>query len=249
MAIDIGGTTIRLALVSDKGEILTRERCPTLAEEGPEPIIDRILSAVNHLLQSNNIKPSRLHSISIAAAGAIDTDNGIITVSPNLPGWIDIPLRGTIEAAHGISTFLLNDANAAALGEHRFGAGKGSSNLVYITVSTGIGGGVISGGQLILGRGGLGGEVGHMTVEPNGPRCNCGNVGCLEALASGPAIARQARELVDAGARTSIADLAADQERITAKLVHEAADQGDAVAVEHQPPAYSTEHRARQIEQ
>ena len=202
LAIDIGGTTIRLALVSDKGEILTRERCPTLAEEGPEPIIDRILSAVNHLLQSNNIKPSRLHSISIAAAGAIDTDNGIITVSPNLPGWIDIPLRGTIEAAHGISTFLLNDANAAALGEHRFGAGKGSSNLVYITVSTGIGRGIIIDNELYSGTSGSAGEIGHMTIDINGPKCSCGSIGCLEMLTSGKAVARDAINRIKNGEKT-----------------------------------------------
>ena len=231
IAVDIGGTTIRLALVSTEGQIIARERLPTVAEEGPRPVIDRILSAINGLLQSHNVNLSRLHSISIATAGAIDIDSGIVTMSPSLPGWVGIPLRGTVEAAYGISTFLLNDASAAALGEHRFGAGRGSANLVYITVSTGIGGGIIIDNNLYSGTSGSAGEIGHMTIDVNGSVCNCGNIGCLETLASGTAVAREAIRRIENGERSSLAETRGGIENITAEKVGQAARGGDALAL------------------
>ena len=231
LTVDIGGTTILIALVSTEGEILAREYCPTVAEEGPRPVIDRMLSAIDKLLKSRNISPSQLHSISIAAAGAIDVDSGIVTMSPSLPGWVDVPLRDTVEAAYGISTFLLNDANAAALGEHRFGAGRGSANLVYITVSTGIGGGIIIDNNLYSGTSGSAGDVGHMTIDVNGPVCNCGSTGCLETLASGTAVAREAINRIKNGERSSLAETKDGIENITAEKVGQAAREGDALAL------------------
>lgn len=150
---------------------------------------------------------------------------------PNLPGWDRVPLRQLIEDSLGIPTTLENDANAAVLGEHRFGAGRGVAHMIYVTVSTGIGGGLILDGRLYHGATGMAGEIGHTTVLPYGPLCGCGNRGCLEALASGSAIARRARERVAHGVPTRIADLAGnDPELITAKLVAEAASEGDAEA-------------------
>ena len=231
LAVDIGGTTILLALVSTEGQILVREHCPTVAEKGPRSVINRMLSAIDKLLQSHNTSPSQLHSISIAAAGATDIDSGVVTMSPSLPGWVDIPLRGTVEAAYGISTFLLNDASAAALGEHRFGAGRGSANLVYITVSTGIGGGFIIDNNLYSGTSGSAGDVGHMTIDVNGPLCNCGSTGCLETLASGTAVAREAINRIKNGERSSLAETRDGIEDITAEKVGQAAREGDALAL------------------
>jgi glucokinase len=157
----------------------------------------------------------------------------VVTAPPNLPGWKNVPLKRLIEEALSITAFLENDANAAALGEHRFGAGRGVQNMIYVTASTGIGGGLILNGQLYSGATGAAGEIGHMTVLPWGPYCGCGNRGCLEALASGTAIARDGRELVRRGVPTLIAELAAgNPERVTAKLVAEAADRGDIEAQE-----------------
>jgi glucokinase len=231
LALDIGGTTIRFALVSMEGKVLARKRLPTMAEEGPTPMINRMLSAMKGLLKSHKVDPSRLHSISIATAGVIDADNGIITSSPNLPGWTNIPLRNTVETTHGISTFLLNDANAAALGEHRFGAGKGSANLFYITVSTGIGGGIIVDNNLYFGTSGGAGEIGHMTIDVNGPACKCGSNGCLETLASGTAVARDAINRIKNGEKSSLAESRDSIENITAKDVGQAARKGDALAL------------------
>jgi glucokinase len=163
----------------------------------------------------------------------LDPWQGVILWAPNLPGWKDVPLGERLSQAVCRPVFLGNDANLAALAEQRHGAGQGYTDLVYVTVSTGIGGGIISDNRLIIGRRGLGAEVGHMTVEAHGPVCNCGNIGCLEAMASGTALARQAREIVAAGIRTRIADLVdGDLKRISAKIVHDAAVDGDPVAVD-----------------
>jgi len=145
-----------------------------------------------------------------------------------MPGWDDVPIKQLFEARFGIFTIVGNDANVAALGEHRFGAGRGLGDMVYLTVSTGIGGGVIVDGRLLLGADGFAAELGHMTIEMEGHRCGCGNSGCLEALASGTAIARHARSSVLAGERTVLAEL--PTEELTAANVTQAAYAGDDVS-------------------
>jgi len=233
LAIDLGGTKIITALISHECQMIAREYCPTLADEGPESVVGRMISAADHLLNLRNISPSQLSSLSIASAGIIDMEKGVITSSPNLPGWHDIPLRGIIEERYKISTFLLNDASAAALGEHRFGAGKGANNLIYITVSTGIGGGIIINGKLYLGSSGSAGEIGHATVDVNGPGCDCGNTGCLEVLASGTAVAREAIRRISRGESSSLTEMVAGKiEDITAEKVSLAAQDGDSLASE-----------------
>jgi len=233
LAIDLGGSKIIIAIISDKGEMIAREYCPTLADEGPPAVIDRMLSAIDHLLSLRNIDSSQLNSISIAAAGVIDMEKGIVTSSPSLPGWIDIPLRGIVDEKYKVNTFLINDASAAVLGEHHFGAGKGANNLIYLTVSTGIGGGIIINGRLYFGSSGGAGEIGHTTVDVNGPRCNCGNIGCLEALASGTAVAREAMRRISQGEKSSLTEMVEGKiESITAEKVSLAAQDGDSLALE-----------------
>jgi len=204
LAIDLGGTKIITALVSDKGEIIARKYCLTLANKGTESVINRILSTVDSFLNLRNMSVRQLNAISIAAAGVIDMEKGIITRSPNLPGWIDIPLRSIVKEKFQVNTFLINDANAAVLGEHQFGAGKGLKNVILITLGTGIGGGIIIDGQLYFGASGGAGEIGHMTIDVNGPRCSCGNTGCLEMFASGTAIAREAIRRINDGEKSSL---------------------------------------------
>ncbi|MBI4187471.1 MAG: ROK family protein [Chloroflexi bacterium] len=233
IAVDIGGTNIRVAIVSAAGQVVARESRPTLADEGPQAVIERILSAIAGLLDRGGLEPAQLDGISIAAAGAVDARRGVITASPNLPGWHDVPLQSVIREKFRADTFLTNDANAAALGEHRFGAGRGTSNLVYITVSTGIGGGIIIGGKLYSGSWGSAGEVGHMTIDADGPRCGCGNDGCLEALASGTAVAREAIARIRQGQASCLADMVKGEvANITAREVEQAARGGDSLASE-----------------
>ncbi|MBI4188738.1 MAG: ROK family protein [Chloroflexi bacterium] len=232
LAIDIGGTKIITALISDEGKMLAREYHLTLADEGPQAVIDRMLSAADHLLGLKNMSWSQLHSISIAAAGIIDMERGVVTLSPSLSGWRDIPLRDIVADRGKVKTFLINDASAAALAEHRIGTGKGVSNLIYITVSTGIGGGIIVNDELYLGASGGAGEIGHMTIDVNGPRCPCGNTGCLEMLASGTAMAREAVRRIGSGEKSVLTDMAEGKmENITAEKIALAAKQGDALSL------------------
>ncbi len=231
LAVDLGGTKIVAAVVLPDGKIISRKYCLALADKGPEAVIDRLLSAANSAMSQAKLKTSELTEIGIAAAGILDVEEGIITTSPNLPNWHDVPLRNIVADRLGITTYIINDANAAALGEHRFGAGKGVDNLIYLTVSTGIGGGIIIGGRLYSGSDGCAGEIGHMTIEAHGPQCKCGNFGCLEVLASGTAMAKEAAECLSQGETSSILDFAEGRfENITAETVALAARQGDPIA-------------------
>ena len=233
IGIDLGGTKISTALVDAAGRIIARDYRETQATEGQKAVIERMVDAAHHVMGEAGIAPAQVTAAGVCAPGPIDSRIGVVTAPPNLPGWKNVPLKQLIEEALSITTFLENDANAAALGEHRFGAGRGMQNMIYVTASTGIGGGLVLNGQLYSGATGAAGEIGHMTVLPWGPYCGCGNRGCLEALASGTAIARDGRELVRRGVPTLIADLAAgNPERVTAKLVAEAADKGDTEAQE-----------------
>ncbi len=232
VAVDLGGTHLRTAVCTPQGEILSRAKIDTEAEKGADYIVRRMADLIEHAIR--DIPRERVLGIGIGAPGPLDPRTGIVIETPNLIGFEDYPLRDRIAEITQIPTIVENDANAAAVGEHRFGAGQGFSHLVYLTISTGIGGGIIVDNRLLWGAQGLAGEVGHMTVEPHGPRCNCGNIGCLETLASGPAIARQAREAILAGRSTAILDTTPghDPEEITARIVTEAAERGDLLAAE-----------------
>jgi glucokinase len=231
VAIDLGGSKIAAAIISPEYKILAREYHPTLASEGVASVINRIVAAVKQITASTGTALSQTCGISIAAAGAIDHKRGTVTLSPNLPSWRDVPLGGIIQERLGSRTWLVNDANAAALGEHYLGAGRGAKNLIYITVGTGIGGAIITNGRLYTGACGSAGEIGHMTIDTNGPRCECGNVGCLETLASGKAIAREAVRRIGSGERSSLAELVNGKiADITAREVAIAARQGDPLA-------------------
>ena len=233
LAIDIGGTKIRTAIISNKGQVMAKEQCLTLADEELQAVIDRIFSTIDRLLGLRNIDSSQLHSISVAAAGAIDFEKGLVTSSPNLPGWHDVPLRDIVKKKYRLDTFLINDASAAALGEHEFGAGRRINSLVLLTVGTGIGGGIIINGKLYSGQSGSAGEIGHMTIDVNGPRCNCGNTGCLETLASGTAMAREAIKRITQGERSSLTEIVEGKiENITAEKVLVAAQGGDSLALD-----------------
>ena len=230
LVVDLGGTKIASAIISDN-TIIARDYHLTLAHKGVSQVISRLIMSIERLLEKTGLSLSQLESICIASAGIIDMTKGIVTVSPNLPGWHNVPLRSKISKHFGIKTYLINDASAAALGEFMLGVGKNSSNVIYITVSTGIGGGIIIKGELYLGACGSAGEIGHMTIKANGPRCYCGNRGCLESLASGTAIAREAIRLIREGKKSSLAQIAGNNiANITAKEVSIAAHKGDALA-------------------
>jgi len=233
LAIDLGGTKIITAVVADGGQVIAKERSLTLADEGPSSVINRLLEAIDYLLSSKSMDSSQLGSISLAVAGGIDIQQGLVTSSPHLPGWHDVPLRDMVRNKYHVDTFLLNDASAAALGEHRFGAGRGVNNLVLLTIGTGIGGGIIIDGKLYNGPSGSAGELGHMTVDINGPKCVCGNIGCLETLVSGPVMAGEAVKRIARGEGSSLVEIVAGRiEDITAEDIGAAARAGDLLSLD-----------------
>ncbi len=198
VGVDLGATQIRAAVLRG-ATLLSRVGLLIGAEPAPERVIPRIFQAVQQALTEAKTPLEAIAGIGIGAPGPLNNRTGVIVAPPNLPGWNHVPLRDLFVEKFGIPIFVENDANAAALGEFMFGAGHGSKELVYLTISTGIGGGVITNGKIMEGIVGTAGELGHMTINWRGGRCNCGNIGCLEYLASGTAIARLANEAIAMG--------------------------------------------------
>lgn len=228
LAIDIGGTKLAAGVVDRDGRMLARGEVPTLANEGLEPVLSRIVGLGRELLSRPEAAEVSIRRIGVGCAGPVDIKAGLVFRPPNLPGWTRVPLTDHIQRSLGLPTILENDANAAALGEFRYGAGRGARSIVYMTVSTGIGGGIILDGKVWHGVKDAAGEIGHITVCPDGPPCGCGNRGCLEAMSSGPSIARRARAAVASGRQTRLGAIA----NPTAADVVRLAQEGDAVAAE-----------------
>lgn len=228
-AVDLGGTKILSAVAAPDGNILATDQRSTEAEQGVEAVLERIVASLQETLRRANSSPSDIARLAIAAPGPIDQARGLITEAPNLPGWINVPLRSRLRRLLGVPIYLENDANAAAIGEHRYGAGRGSRHMLYLTVSTGIGGGIIIDGRLYRGTSGAAGELGHIVVDAGGPRCRCGSYGCLEVLASGTALAREGAAAVERGEAPLLERLAGGAP-VTAELVADAARAGEETA-------------------
>jgi glucokinase len=231
VGVDLGGTQVRAMLSDEQGTPLKRVNTLTLAHEGPHKVMARVEDCIRQVLEGT--ERSEVLGIGIGAPGTVNPWTGVLTYTTNIPGLDNWPLRDQLAQKFQVPAFVGNDAKVAALGEHRFGAGKKASSLVYLTISTGIGGGVIDAGRLLLGARGWATELGHTIVEPHGPRCACGNIGCLEALAAGPAIARHAVELLQSGRASLLPGMVEGKlDRITAKEVAKAAKEGDRLAVQ-----------------
>ena len=228
--VDLGGTKILVLIADRNGAVLATERVATLATQGPEAVISRIVEAVRAACAGAGVEPAALAGIGVSAPGPIDAEAGAITDPPNLPGWHNVPLARLLHERLGARTVLENDANCGAVGEHQFGAGRGYRHLLFVTISTGIGGGIVIDNELYAGASGAAGEVGHIGVSVNGPSCGAGHVGCLEAFASGTAIARRAAEEIAAGALPRTARLAEHNPPLSAETVYMAAQQGEAEA-------------------
>jgi len=227
VGVDFGGTHLRAALIDREGTILKRIKCKTMAHLGADVVFDRIAEAVRDTADGLKEGDS-LVGVGVIAPGPLDPFKGIVFYAPNLK-WKNVPLVDELEARLGYPVFAGNDANLAALAEHRYGAGKGLTDLIYITVSTGIGGGVIINNEMLLGSNGQAAEVGHMQIMPEGPLCGCGQRGCVESVASGTNIGRIANERLRNGVESV---LGSHEGEITAKEVVQAAQQGDRLALE-----------------
>jgi glucokinase len=238
IGVDLGGTKISAGAVSRDGSRIAGVRSiETQAELGAEGVVDRIIGLIEGVIldatHETGAARKNFIGIGLGAPGPLDRKNGIVIVAPNL-GWRDFPLRDRVTSRLGMPATLDNDANCATVGEWWLGAARGGRNVVGITIGTGIGGGLIINGDLYHGSSDVAGEIGHTTIDVNGRHCKCGNYGCLEAYASGPAIAVRAREALVREDTTSALPSMVDHQldKITAEIVYKAAKQGDALANE-----------------
>jgi len=232
IGIDFGGTRIKLGLVDEEGRVQARGLYPTPRDESSDVILDRLVEAVNTLLAGAGLAIDELRGIGLGTPGPLDPDGEQVLFAPNIPGWEGFPLRSRLAERLGRPVVLENDANAAALGEYWVGAGREIKTLIYLGLGTGVGGGIILDGQLWRGAHGAGAEIGHITLDPTGELCGCGNRGCLETLAAAPAIEREAARAIEAGRAPQLAALVeAARGELTPKIVAQAASDGDAAAM------------------
>lgn len=234
IGIDLGGTNIKAALVNtDTGDIAATRSTPTRAREGHDAVIAQMAVLVEEIILASNKTKADIGGVGIGIPGALDLDKGLTIFLPNLPGnWRNVPVRDQLARISGLHVSILNDARSMTMGEWKFGAGRGFDMACY-TLGTGIGGGLVLNGQLHLGINGSAGELGHVSVDLNGPICGCGSRGCIEAYASGPAIAALGMKAIVQGRNTTMADMCGgDLNKVTPELVAEAAKHGDDAARE-----------------
>lgn len=232
---DLGGTNFRAGIVDlETGHISHQASIPTRAREGHDAVMTRMAGLINRIIQESQLPLDEIGGIGIGVPGVLDLDKGMVLFLPNLAGtWPNVPLAETITRYTNLPVTLLNDVRAITYGEWRFGAGQGVDTMACFAIGTGVGGGLVINSNLHLGIGGTAGELGHQTVEPHGALCGCGNHGCLEVYSSGPAIAAMGMKAVSQGLTTRIAELIEnDLNRITPKVIYQAAIAGDRIAKE-----------------
>ncbi|MGA1825350.1 MAG: ROK family protein [bacterium] len=236
IGIDLGGTNLRAGAVAEDGHIIYSKIEPTCAEQGVESVTKHLINCIDHCINhtdsiTTSHNSSKLKGIGIGCPGIIDMEKGIIHVSPNLPGWHDVPLKKLLEERFKVPVYVENDANTVAFGEKAFGAGRNASSLVCLTLGTGIGGGIILDGKIWHGCKGMAGEVGHMTIIHDGIRCNCGNRGCLEAYASATALVNFTVDSLKQGDESILSQVIERGEEITAEIIYKAAMDRDSLSL------------------
>ena len=233
IGIDIGGTKLSVVLADGKAALLRKIKEPTHADKGPQYVIAKIIEMAQAILAQSGLTVAQVSCLGVSCPGPVDPQTGAIFEPPNLPGWKDIPLKKILEERLHIPARFENDANAAALAEYYYGAGQGCHNMVYLTMSTGIGGGLILDGRLYRGSQGMAGEVGHQTLLPYGPLCGCGKRGCLEALCSGTGLTRWMREEAKVQPDSLIYKLVkGDLGKLSPVVLIKAAQAGDKLALD-----------------
>jgi len=226
IGVDLGGTNLRIAAVDEDARLLEKVTLGTKVALGREHVLNDMCDAIQRLSKKYQGN-ARLLGVGIGVPGIIDLHTGMVRESPNLPGWSDYPVRNEIEKRLQAPVILENDANVAALGEKWLGAGRHVGDMAMLTLGTGVGGGVILNGKIWHGMTGMAGEFGHITVEPEGQACGCGNRGCVEQYASATAVVRMAREAIAAGDAPALAKAAGNDAEFNAKEIYNLAIQGD----------------------
>ncbi|MFH1022754.1 MAG: ROK family protein [Planctomycetota bacterium] len=232
IGVDVGGTNIGAAVVTEKGRILREMVVPTKAREGKAAVIRRIADLACAVREKSGLPWKKILGVGVGVPGPVDVKRGILMNPPNLPGWKFVRLKDALEKRFPVPVVIENDANAAAFGEYWAGAGRKASSLAVFTLGTGIGGGLILNGEIWHGAHGTGAEFGHMTVNGDGVKCACPNIGCVEAYASSPATERRFAAMVNAGRRSTLAAAVRAGEEVTTKDIAAAARRGDAAARE-----------------
>jgi glucokinase len=225
IGVDLGGTNLRTALLDDGGEILERHKEATDAFEGYRKVIEKLLLNINRMRRNADLQGTKVVAVGVGAPGVIHAHRGVVVKSPNFPDWDNLPVKQLLEDALGVPVFLENDANAAALGEQWRGAGKGIKSMIFLTLGTGVGGGIVHEGRIWQGADGMAGEVGHMTIFPDGRQCGCGNTGCLEMYASSRGIVMSYLEALKWEQKGQ------DRQDITSAEVYRAAREGEPLAM------------------
>ena len=239
IGVDLGGTNLRIAAVDEQGTLVEKVTLGTQVSLGRDHVIGEMCDAIHRLTEQYRGSGNFIGA-GIGVPGIIDMETGMMRKSANLPGWSDYPVRDEIERRLGARVFLDNDAKVAALGEQWLGAGRGAANMAMITLGTGIGGAIVLNGKIFYGMNGMAGEFGHVTVEPDGVPCGCGNHGCAERYASATAVVRMAREAIAAGNAPGLAKAAGSDPEFSARSVYNLAIQGD-------PDAQRIFHRFGQV--
>jgi glucokinase len=225
IGVDLGGTNLRTALLKQNGDILDKQQEPTHALDGWKRVIARLRDSIKRQKQIAEERHLCVSAVGVGAPGVIQKDSGIVIKSPNFPDWNNLPLKNELEREIGIPAFIENDANAAALGEQWLGAGQGIGSMILLTLGTGVGGGIVLNSRIWHGADGMAGEIGHMTLIPEGRLCGCGNRGCLEMYASARGIVQTYQEL---SKKTG----APGTQEVTSAYVYEAARRGDKKAID-----------------
>lgn len=231
IGVDLGGTNLRIAAVDDQAHLLEKVTLGTKVALGRDHVIDEMCAAIQHLSEKYQ-KNLNLRGVGIGVPGIIDMQTGMLRESPNLPGWSDYPVHDAIESRLNATVILENDANVATLAEKWLGAGRHVGDMAMITMGTGVGGGLILNGKIWHGMNGMAGELGHITVEPEGNPCGCGNRGCVEQYASATGVMRMAREAIAMGKSQALARAASSDAEFNAREIYNLAIQGDEAAKE-----------------
>jgi glucokinase-like ROK family protein len=229
IGIDMGASHLSIILTDFSAQVIDEVAIPFRVADGPEPCVSQVNTLMEDLLKENQLTIKDISALGIGVPGPIASDTGTVYAPPIMPGWDGYPIQASLEEKWGFPVSLNNDAELGALGEWAYGVGRGENYLAYIKVGTGIGSGLLLNGQIYRGATGSAGEIGHLTIEENGPLCDCGNSGCLEALAGGKAIARQGQEAIRKGQRTLLSSMG-PIESLTARDVASAARRGDLVS-------------------
>ncbi|MGQ9762921.1 MAG: ROK family protein [Thermogutta sp.] len=235
IGVDLGGTSTKVGLVDDLGRpVCQPHEFPTCVNEGPEQLVSRVAETMKQMIETSGLEPTEIARVGLGCPGILDLHTGVMVNPTNFPGWGGFPIRERLTDSSGMPVVMVNDASAAAYGELWIGSGRGFRSLVFLTLGTGVGCGVIIGDVIIEGEHGHGTECGHILIDPSpaAPVCSCGQRGHLEAFASATAVVRRAREMIDAGKAPLLAEKVANGEKLTPLLLAKLAEGGDQPSLE-----------------